>query len=182
MGSLIPKKIGKSPAENMTCMRNSACNYDWENAQQRETACQSFAGKPIVGHSGFRYNRNDILPISRNKLGRPLSFPASSTVQFCPTDVSIFFPAQKGDGKSTYAIGDASFDDTRKSKDGYTPTVAMARRATLARFLEKRSHRLNQKMKPHIMGRSLNWPEACDTTVTKCSKKIKSSMQYEVLM
>ncbi|XP_075501557.1 uncharacterized protein LOC142539762 isoform X1 [Primulina tabacum] len=174
------KKIGKSPAENMTMLRNSACNYDRENAQPRERSCQSFVGKQVIGHSGFLYNREDGLSISRNKFERPLSFPASSTI-FCPTDAPIFFHAQKADRK-IYAIGDASSDDTRKSKGGYTPTVAMARKATLARFLEKRSHRLNQQIKPHLMGRSLNWPEACDTTFTKCNKKIKTSMQHEVLM
>ncbi|XP_073284560.1 uncharacterized protein [Primulina huaijiensis] len=59
------KKIGKSPAENMTMMRNSACNYDWVNAQPRERSCQSFVGKQVIGHSGFLYNRDDSLPISR---------------------------------------------------------------------------------------------------------------------
>ncbi|GER27292.1 jasmonate Zim-domain protein [Striga asiatica] len=39
---------------------------------------------------------------------------------------------------------------------GYTPTVAMARRATLARFLEKRLHRMNKARKAHIMGKSIN--------------------------
>ncbi|KAL7094367.1 hypothetical protein ACP275_11G099200 [Erythranthe tilingii] len=39
--------------------------------------------------------------------------------------------------------------------NGYTPTVAMARRASLARFLEKRSHRMNEAKTTHIMGKSL---------------------------
>lgn len=142
----LRKNIRKPPAENMTCMQNSACNYDWENAQPRERSCQSFVGKPVIRHSCFRYNRDNRLPISRNKFEPPLSFPASSTV-FCHPDAPFFFPAQKADRK-VYAIGDASFDDTRKSNDGYIPTVAMARKATLARFLEKRSHRLNQQIKP----------------------------------
>ncbi|KAG6385777.1 hypothetical protein SASPL_154658 [Salvia splendens] len=34
---------------------------------------------------------------------------------------------------------------------GRTPTVAMARRATLARFLEKRLHRMNQARASHLM-------------------------------
>lgn len=162
------KKLRKSPAENMISIRDSAGKYDWENAQR---SCPSFTGKPIISHSGFPYNRNDRATISRNTFERTLSFPASSTV-FCPTTAPSMFPAQKADRKM-YATGDASFDDTRKSKKGYTPTVAMARKATLARFLEKRSHRLNQQIKPHLMGRSLNW----DTTFTKRNKKIKSSMQ-----
>ncbi|GER47081.1 jasmonate Zim-domain protein [Striga asiatica] len=50
---------------------------------------------------------------------------------------------------------------------GYTPTVAMARRATLARFLEKRLHRMNQARKAHLIGKSIynasnNPYEACD--------------------
>ncbi|XP_073309595.1 uncharacterized protein [Primulina huaijiensis] len=159
------KKIRKSPAENMTSIRNSAGKYDWENAQLGERSCPSFTGKSIISHSGFRFNRNDRSSISRNTFERILSLPASSSV-ICPTAVPNLFPAQKVDRKM-YATGGASFHDTRKSEHGYTPTVAMARKATLARFLEKRSHRLNQRIKSHLMGRSLNWSEACDTTFTK---------------
>ncbi|KAL7094368.1 hypothetical protein ACP275_11G099300 [Erythranthe tilingii] len=39
--------------------------------------------------------------------------------------------------------------------NGDTPTVAMARRASLARFLEKRSHRMNKAKTSHNMGKSL---------------------------
>ncbi|XP_075493867.1 uncharacterized protein LOC142531570 isoform X1 [Primulina tabacum] len=174
----LRKKIPKSPAENMTSIRNSAGKYDWENAQLGERSCPSLTGKPINSHSGFRYNRNDISSISRNTLERTLSLLASSTV-FCPTAAPNLFPAQKADRKM-YATGDASFDDTGKSKHGYAPTVAMARKATLARFLEKRSHRLNQRIKSHLMGRSLNWSEACETTFTKRNKKILKSSMHAV--
>ncbi|XP_042037290.1 uncharacterized protein LOC121783318 isoform X2 [Salvia splendens] len=40
---------------------------------------------------------------------------------------------------------------TGMSTVGHTPTVAMARRATLARFLEKRLHRMNQARASHLM-------------------------------
>ncbi|XP_047969691.1 uncharacterized protein LOC125213281 isoform X2 [Salvia hispanica] len=40
---------------------------------------------------------------------------------------------------------------TGSSTVGHTPTVAMARRATLARFLEKRLHRMNQARASHLM-------------------------------
>ncbi|CAA2974305.1 Hypothetical predicted protein [Olea europaea subsp. europaea] len=38
----------------------------------------------------------------------------------------------------------------------YTPTVAMARRATLARFLEKRVHRLTRTKTSNLTGKSLD--------------------------
>ncbi|XP_047982420.1 uncharacterized protein LOC125223225 isoform X2 [Salvia hispanica] len=59
------------------------------------------------------------------------------------------------------------------SDGGHTPTVAMARRATLARFLEKRLHRMNQARTSHLMGKSLGLTnsEACETTITRNSNK-----------
>ncbi|KZV49789.1 protein TIFY 4A-like [Dorcoceras hygrometricum] len=153
----LRKKTRKSPVENMASIHNSALIYDWENAQP--------SGRSTI---------------SRNKFEPPLSFQVSSTA-FSAKAAPTFFAAQKTDRKM-FATGDASFDDTPKSKDGYTPTVAMARRATLARFLEKRSHRLNQQIKPHLMGRPLDWSEVGDTAFTKYNKKIKDSSQYDVLM
>ncbi|XP_073158284.1 uncharacterized protein [Henckelia pumila] len=57
------------------------------------------------------------------------------------------------------------------SSQGYTPTVAMARRATLARFLQKRSHRLTQTRAARL---SLNVSEAA-ANIKSNNKKNGSS-------
>ncbi|KAL1540763.1 hypothetical protein AAHA92_25069 [Salvia divinorum] len=69
-----------------------------------------------------------------------------------------------------YNTGNASIGI---STGGHAPTVAMARRATLARFLEKRLHRMNQTRTSHLMGKSLGATnyEACETTITRSKNK-----------
>ncbi|XP_042012663.1 uncharacterized protein LOC121761130 isoform X2 [Salvia splendens] len=93
------------------------------------------------GGGGFRYDVNDAAtPNLRN-----LSLSAET---------------------NGYNTGNAS---NGISTGGHTPTVAMARRATLARFLEKRLHRMNQARTSHMMGKSLGATntEACETTITR---------------
>ncbi|XP_057807257.1 uncharacterized protein LOC131021931 [Salvia miltiorrhiza] len=71
---------------------------------------------------------------------------------------------------NVYVSGNAT---TGISTRGHTPTVAMARRATLARFLEKRLHRMNQARASHVMGKSVSGSnsEACETTSNRNNKK-----------
>ncbi|KAL1566769.1 hypothetical protein AAHA92_02337 [Salvia divinorum] len=57
---------------------------------------------------------------------------------------------------------------------GHTPTVAMARRATLARFLEKRLHRMNQARASHLMRSATTNSQVCIRINNKKSNDLKT--------
>ncbi|XP_051117907.1 uncharacterized protein LOC127242411 [Andrographis paniculata] len=79
-------------------------------------------------------------------------------------------------------------DPRRRINSGYTPTIAMARKATLARFLEKRLHRLcksnsteglKQAATPHMIRNQVNNSTNCQgssTAITRSNKRKANSL------
>ncbi|KAK4430427.1 hypothetical protein Salat_1343400 [Sesamum alatum] len=132
--------------------------------------------------AGFLYDLNDNSTNLRNMSELPAEPAASLTMLYagCPSTVS-----EKADGTTMYMVGNTSTrlaDNARIcTRTGYTPTVAMARRATLARFLEKRLHRMNQaRTSHHLMGQSLNaaaYSEAFNKAIITRSNKKKNKSQ-----
>ncbi|KAL3613546.1 hypothetical protein CASFOL_042580 [Castilleja foliolosa] len=114
------------------------------------TVC-SLTGPPPVFHpfatnttAGFPYNLNEKLTELRKMTKIPV-VPASLTMLSsagCANAInaenSMYIAANNG----PHWISDHTTTTT-----GYTPTVAMARRATLARFLEQRLHRYIESSK-----------------------------------
>ncbi|KAK6127453.1 hypothetical protein DH2020_038802 [Rehmannia glutinosa] len=92
--------------------------------------------------AGFLYDLND-KPNDLRSMSEIPDQPASLTMLYSvgANFVNDTLP-QKSDN-SMYITGNARLSDHARirTKNGHTPTVAMARRATLARFLEKRLHR-----------------------------------------
>ncbi|XP_011085843.1 uncharacterized protein LOC105167721 isoform X2 [Sesamum indicum] len=143
-----------------------------------------FRPSPTTTTAGFLYDLNDNSTSLRNISELPVE-PASLTMLYagCPS-TTVFNDAlsEKADG-TMYMVGNTSTrlaDSARicTRKTGYTPTVAMARRATLARFLEKRLHRMNQARTSHqLMGKSLNaaYSEVFNQAITRSNKKKNKS-------
>ncbi|KAH6796923.1 TIFY domain/Divergent CCT motif family protein [Perilla frutescens var. hirtella] len=125
-----------------SCSGSTVCSfapYNQENCHKTEQPSLLLVAPPLFRHpaaAGFLYDLNDAA--TTNLRNMPQLYAA------CPT---VFSEPEKAEN-SVYAAGNAS-------TCGYTPTVAMARRATLARFLEKRLHRMNQARATHLMGKSL---------------------------
>ncbi|KAL8550166.1 hypothetical protein ACS0TY_008842 [Phlomoides rotata] len=125
--------------------------------------------------AGFLYDLNDAASSnSRSNSELPTQSPTSTMLYpRCPT---VFNQPEKAD-KTMYIAGNAS---TRLPRTGYTPTVAMARKATLARFLEKRSHsRMNQRRTSPLMGKPPSVPisEAWETSITTSNKKRNNNLK-----
>ncbi|KAG8373490.1 hypothetical protein BUALT_Bualt11G0029600 [Buddleja alternifolia] len=121
--------------------------------------------------TGFRYNPNDKSTNLRN-------------ISQIPCRINVYNGTLPEKATNTiYVAGNVSREpssDARKCSRGYTPTVAMARRATLARFLEKRLHRMNQAKASHFMGKSMIATncESCDTSIVRCNKR-KNNGKHE---
>ncbi|KAL0396439.1 UNVERIFIED_CONTAM: hypothetical protein Scaly_0092300 [Sesamum calycinum] len=137
-----------------------------------------FRPSPTTTTAGFLYDLNENSTNLRNISELPVE-PASLTMLYagCPSTVFNDALSEKADG-TMYMVGNTPTrlaDSARIcTRTGYTPTVAMARRATLARFLEKRLHRMNQgRTSHHLMGKSLNaaYSEAFSKAITRSSKK-----------
>ncbi|KAL3621784.1 hypothetical protein CASFOL_034444 [Castilleja foliolosa] len=107
------------------------------------TVC-SLTGPPPVFHpfatnttAGFPYNLNEKLTELRKMTKIPV-VPASLTMPGCASAINAENSTYIAANNGPHWISDHT------TTTGYTPTVAMARRATLARFLEQRLHRLNR--------------------------------------
>ncbi|KAL9152151.1 hypothetical protein ABFS82_11G100900 [Erythranthe guttata] len=103
---------------------------------------------PRITTTGFPFDLNQNSTNSRDisEIPETASLPTIN-----PDNVFIDNLSSKKAESTVLIAGKASLG----LSNGYTPTVAMARRASLARFLEKRSHRMNEAKTIHVMGKSL---------------------------
>ncbi|KAI3462172.1 hypothetical protein Pfo_018835 [Paulownia fortunei] len=176
-------KMIPSCSGNSTSTLCSLAHYNQENAPKTEQPSLLLVPRPVFHPSstpGLLFDLNDKSTDFRN-ISELQAEPASLTMLYsgCANVLNDTLPEKAENtmykaGKSSTGLSDHARICTR----GHTPTVAMARRATLARFLEKRSHRMNQARTSHLLGKSVNAtnPESCDTTVTRSNKKRNNSL------
>ncbi|PIN00264.1 hypothetical protein CDL12_27233 [Handroanthus impetiginosus] len=179
------KTTWEFPSDKMIPASSNASlvHYNQERAPNTEHNSAVFVPTPVYHASpaaGFLYNLNKRSTNLSNISELPAK-PASLTMVYasCAAVFNDTLP-QKADNPM-YMSGSAStrLPNARIPTRGHTPTVAMARRATLARFLEKRLHRMNKARTAQLMGKSLNATNsvACNTNTTRSNMRRDSLLR-----
>ncbi|KAL2521881.1 uncharacterized protein Fot_25804 [Forsythia ovata] len=157
------------------------CSGSLEKALAREKSSLAFVPTPLnklSSTAGFLYDLNE-KPTDLRNISEPTAQPALLT--FLNSGAAhVFHEILPDKANHVMFVFDKPFSATstaEQSTNGYryTPTVAMARRATLARFLEKRMHRLICTKTSNLTGKS---PDATSSQAwnvnIRCSKKKNS--------
>ncbi|CAI9758153.1 unnamed protein product [Fraxinus pennsylvanica] len=156
----------------------SACSGSLEKAHMGEKSSLLFVPAPfnkLSSTTGFLYDLNEKPADLRNNAD-PTAQPALLTMMHSGA-AHVFHEIIPDKGNHVMCVASKSSLATSSAEQSirgycYTPTVAMARRATLARFLEKRVHRLTRTKTSNLIRKS---PDATTSPAwnlnMKCSKK-----------